>query len=80
MDALKYKFLDLKNGCQIVCLKPFRDTHFKTREDNISDPQNKIDVTEHHRYGGDVDWADAHGKWYTHRKDDKYIEEFLNRR
>jgi H3 lysine-79-specific histone-lysine N-methyltransferase len=80
MDALKYKFLDLKNGCQIVCLKPFRDTHFKTREDNISDPQNKIDVTEYHRYGGDVDWADAHGKWYIHRKDDKYIEEFLNRR
>lgn len=79
MDALKYKFLDLKNGCQIVCLKPFRDTHFKTREDNISDPQNKIDVTEHHRYGGDVDWADAHGKWYIHRKDDKFIEDFLNR-
>jgi H3 lysine-79-specific histone-lysine N-methyltransferase len=80
MDALKYKFLDLKNGCQIVCLKPFRDTHFKTREDNISDPQNKIDVTEYHRYGGDVDWADAHGKWYIHRKDDKYIESFLKRR
>lgn len=80
MDALKYKFLDLKNGCQIVCLKPFRDTHFKTREDNVFDPQNKIDVTEHHRYGGDVDWADAHGKWYIHRKDDKYTEDFLKRR
>jgi [histone H3]-lysine79 N-trimethyltransferase len=79
MDALKYKFLDLKDGCQIVCLKPFRDTYFKTREDNISDPQNKIDVTEYDRYGGDVDWADAAGKWYIHRKDDMYTEQFLKR-
>lgn len=78
MDALRYKFLDLKNGCQIVSLKPFRETDFKTRDHNISDPRNKLDVAEHHRYGGDVDWADAHGKWYIHRKDDKYVEDFLS--
>ena len=80
MDALRYKFLDLKDGCQIVCLKPFRETDFKTKDYNISDPRNKISVTEYHRYGGDVDWADADGKWYIHRKDDQIVEKFLQRR
>jgi len=79
MDALRYKFFDLKNGCQIVCLKPFREPDYKTRTYNINDPRNTLDVVEHHRYGGDVDWADANGKWYIHRKDDAYPEKFLAR-
>lgn len=68
-DKLKYIFLDLKEGCQIVSLKYFRDPLHKVKETNINDPVNVLRVSEKERFSGMVSWSDDPGKWYLQVKD-----------
>lgn len=68
-DTLKYIFLDLKEGCQIVSLKYFRDPVHRIEARNINDPANILRVVEKERFSGMVSWSDDPGKWYLHVKD-----------
>lgn len=68
-DQLKHIFLDLKEGCQIVSLKYFRDPAHKVKETNINDPANQLRVVEKERFSDMVSWTDDPGKWYLHVKD-----------
>lgn len=68
-DKLKYVFLDLKEGCQIVSLKYFRDPIHKVKETNINDPVNVLSVAEKDRFSGMVSWTDDPGHWYLQKKD-----------
>lgn len=68
-DQLKHIFLDLKEGCQIVSLKYFRDPSHKVKETNINDPANQLRVVEKERFSDMVSWSDDPGKWYLHVKD-----------
>lgn len=76
-DKLKYVFLDLKEGCQIVSLKPFRSPTHKIKDSNVNDPVNVLAVSEKERWSGMVSWTDDPGKWYHQRKDSRELEAFV---
>ncbi|KAK5060057.1 hypothetical protein LTR84_009941 [Exophiala bonariae] len=78
-DKLKYVFLDVKEGAQIVSLKPFRSPAHKIKVTNVNDPINVLEVEEKARYSGMVSWADDHGKWYHQRKDSRALEAFTKK-
>ena len=75
-DKLKYKFLDLKEGAQIVSLKYFRDPLHRIKESNMENPVNVLNVREMERWSGMVSWSDDPGKWYLQRKDGRELEAF----
>ncbi len=75
-DKLKYKFLDLKEGAQIVSLKYFRDPQHRIKESNMENPVNVLTVKEMERFSGMVSWSDDPGKWYLQRKDGRELERF----
>lgn len=76
-DKLKYVFLDLKPGCHIISLKPFRSPSHKIKESNINDPVNVLSVVEKDRWSGMVSWTDDPGKWYHQRKDSRELDAFV---
>lgn len=78
-DKLKYVFLDLKEGAQIVSLKPFRSPAHKIKESNVNDPINVLEVVEKERWSGMVSWSDDPGKWYHQTKDSRALEKFFKR-
>ena len=78
-DKLKYKFLDLKEGCRIVSLKPFKDPGMVVKESNVNDPVNILTVEKRERFSGHVSWTDDGGYWYLHRKDGRVLEGFMRR-
>ena len=78
-DKLKYKFLDLKEGCWIVSLKPFKDPGTIVKESNVNDPVNILTVEKKERFSGHVSWTDDPGFWYLQRKDGRALEEFMRR-
>lgn len=78
-DKLKYVFLDLKEGAQIVSLKPFRSPAHKIKDSNVNDPINVLEVEEKDRWSGMVSWTDDPGKWYHQRKDSRALETFVKK-
>ncbi|KEF53107.1 uncharacterized protein A1O9_11015 [Exophiala aquamarina CBS 119918] len=78
-DKLKYVFLDLKEGAQIVSLKPFRSPAHKIKDSNVNDPINVLEVVEKDRWSGMVSWTDDPGKWYHQRKDSRALEIFVKK-
>lgn len=76
-DKLKYVFLDLKEGCQIVSLKPFRSPTHKIKDSNVNDPVNVLTVVEKDRWSSMVSWTDDPGKWYHQRKDSRELNAFV---
>lgn len=78
-DKLKYKFLDLKEGAQIVSLKYFRDPQYRIKESNMENPVNVLTVKEMERFSGMVSWSHDPGKWYMHKKDTRELEAFNKR-
>lgn len=73
-DNLKAIFLDLKEGCQIVSLKWFRDPAHRVKESNINDLVNYLSVQEKERFSGMVSWTDDPGHWYISRKDSSELK------
>ncbi|KIY47005.1 DOT1-domain-containing protein, partial [Fistulina hepatica ATCC 64428] len=69
-EALRPKFLDLKEGALVVSLKPFVSAlNARVTERNVDDISTIFDVTEH-RYGsGSVSWGPSGGTYYIHRVD-----------
>ena len=78
-DNLKSIFLELKEGCQIVSLKYFRDPAHKVKESNINDLVNCLSVVEKERFSGMVSWTDDPGKWYLHVKNSAELKAVKNR-
>ncbi|EXJ75146.1 uncharacterized protein A1O5_01842 [Cladophialophora psammophila CBS 110553] len=76
-DKLKYVFLDLKEGCHIVSLKPFRSPAHKIKDSNVNDPVNVLTVVEKERWSSMVSWTDDPGNWYHHRKDSRELNAFV---
>ena len=65
-DKLSLQFLDLKDGAQIVSLKPFVPPDFRLTERTLSSPLAILRVAQRTYTSGCVSWADGGGKYYIH--------------
>ncbi|KAK1231301.1 Nucleosomal histone H3-Lys79 methylase [Marasmius sp. AFHP31] len=69
-EALKPKFLDLKEGAIVVSLAPFAPVNARVTERNLDDITSAIfEVTERPYYPGAVSWGNGGGHYYIHRVD-----------
>lgn len=63
-------FLDLKDGCQIVSLKPFKPEGLEMKESNINDLAHTFVNERKENYWSDsVSWTDAPGSYHIVTKD-----------
>ncbi|UZJ54678.1 hypothetical protein CBS101457_003998 [Exobasidium rhododendri] len=79
-DKLSLQFLDLKDGCQVVSLKPFVPADFRLTERTLSSPLAILKVAQRYYTSGCVSWADGGGKYYIHTVDRSMITTFLDAR
>ncbi|KAJ3751202.1 DOT1-domain-containing protein [Lentinula detonsa] len=72
-EALRPKFLDLKEGAIVISLKPFVSSlnglNARVTERNVDDISAIFDVTERPYYPGSVSWGNSGGSYYVHRVD-----------
>ena len=70
-EAIRSKFLDLKEGALVVSLEPFVAVGGRAfTERNLDDISSILDLSAHHDYHSmDVSWASDAGKFYVHRVD-----------
>ena len=77
-NALKLKFLGLKEGCQIAHLKPFK-AHTKIGHGNVWDVEH---ILQHERkleyFSDSVSWGAPSGFWYIATIDRKPLQEFMD--
>lgn len=71
------KFLDLKEGCQIVSMEPFITKDHKISERNGNDPKNILRFVKEMYYGTDrVSWSNDPGEWWMAVKDTEQLRKF----
>ncbi|KAF2104910.1 DOT1-domain-containing protein [Rhizodiscina lignyota] len=76
-NKLVMKFLDLKEGCQIVSLEPFVTKDHKISERNSWDPKNLLRFVKEMHYGSDrVSWSNDPGEWWMAVKDSEPMRKF----
>jgi len=63
------KFLDLKDGCQVISLKSFKPDGFEIQDRNINDVRHLLKVRKLEYFSGRVSWTDAPGNYYIATKD-----------
>jgi len=68
-EALRAKFLDLKEGAIVVSLKPFVSPNARMTERNVDDICAIFDVVERPYRSGSVSWGSGGGTYYLHRVD-----------
>ncbi|KAH7911815.1 S-adenosyl-L-methionine-dependent methyltransferase [Hygrophoropsis aurantiaca] len=69
-EALRPKFLDLKEGAIVVSLKPFVSSlNARVTERNVDDISAIFDVVERPYRSGSVSWGSNGGTYYLHRVD-----------
>ncbi|TFL06272.1 histone methylation protein DOT1-domain-containing protein [Pterulicium gracile] len=69
-EALRPKFLDLKEGAIVVSLAPFvSNGGGRVTERNLDDISAILDVTEKQYHSGSVSWGNGGGTYYVHRID-----------
>ncbi|KAF8439466.1 S-adenosyl-L-methionine-dependent methyltransferase [Boletus edulis BED1] len=68
-EALRAKFLDLKEGAIVVSLKPFVSPNARVTERNVDDICAIFDVVERPYRSGSVSWGSGGGTYYLHRVD-----------
>ncbi|KAH7926203.1 DOT1-domain-containing protein [Leucogyrophana mollusca] len=69
-EALRPKFLDLKEGAIVVSLKPFVSSlNARVTERNVDDISAIFDVVERPYRSGSVSWGSNGGSYYLHRVD-----------
>lgn len=69
-EAIRAKFLDLKEGAIVVSLKPFVNAvNARVTERNVDDMSAIFDVQEKTYRSGDVSWGPGGGTYYVHRVD-----------
>jgi [histone H3]-lysine79 N-trimethyltransferase len=76
MEDLKWKLLDVKKGCKIVSLRPFREPDHKIQERHIDDPVNVLQVKKKEYPTRSVSWTGDAGDWYLTWKDPSELEAF----
>ena len=75
-DKLRDIFLDLKEGCQVVSLKPFVPEGHKINMRNFSSVANIFVQQRFDYFSGSVSWTDGHGHYYIATKDTRPLETF----
>ncbi|KAG5646907.1 hypothetical protein DXG03_001983 [Asterophora parasitica] len=69
-EALRPKFLDLKEGAIVISLKPFVSSlNARVTERNVDDISAIFDVTERPYHSGSVSWGNGGGSYFIHRVD-----------
>ncbi|KAK2462119.1 hypothetical protein APHAL10511_006582 [Amanita phalloides] len=69
-EALRPKFLDLKEGAIVVSLAPFVSSlNARVTERNVDDISAIFDVTERSYHSGSVSWGINGGSYYIHKVD-----------
>jgi H3 lysine-79-specific histone-lysine N-methyltransferase len=69
-EAIRPKFLDLKEGALVISLEPFVVGGGRAvTERNVDDISAILDVSAHDYHSMDVSWASGAGKFYVHRVD-----------
>lgn len=76
-DKLRDMFLDLKDSCQVVSLKPFVPEGHKITQRNISSVANLFVQKRFEYFSGSVSWTDQSGYYYIATKDRKPLEKFI---
>jgi H3 lysine-79-specific histone-lysine N-methyltransferase len=67
-------FLDVKDKCKIVSLKPLADSKIKSR--NLNDPSNLFAVVQKQYFEDFVSWKHEGGDYYIATKDEKRLQQF----
>lgn len=75
-DKLKDMFLDLKDGSQVVSLKPFVPESHKINMRNFSSVANIFVQQRYDYFSNCVSWTDQHGHYYIATKDTRPLEAF----
>lgn len=69
-EAIRPKFLDLKEGALVISLEPFVPIlNARMTDRNIGDLSTIFDVTKHEYSPDSVSWTDNGGTFYVHRVD-----------
>ncbi|KAF2225749.1 S-adenosyl-L-methionine-dependent methyltransferase [Elsinoe ampelina] len=63
------RFLDLKDGAQVISLKSFKPDGFEIQERTVNDPRHLLKVKKLEYFSGSVSWTDAPGNYYIATKD-----------
>lgn len=75
-EALLNKFLDLKDGCKVVSLKPFVPVGHKLQARNSGSVVNMFAQVEKEYFSDSVSWADNVGHWYIATKDPRTLQNY----
>lgn len=70
-------FLELKDGCKIISLKPFADDGLQISSRQAFNPANLLVVTKLEYFSGSVSWTDVGGSYYIAEKDGKRLKGLL---
>ena len=76
-DKLRDMFLDLKNGCQVVSLKPFVPEGHKITTRNMDFVANLLQQRRFEYFSESVSWTDQSGYYYIATKDPGPLERFM---
>ncbi|KAF8198985.1 histone-lysine N-methyltransferase [Pholiota molesta] len=69
-EALRPKFLDLKEGATVISLSPFVSSiNARLTKRNVDDISAIFDVTEKPYHSGSVSWGNNGGYYYLHKVD-----------
>lgn len=79
-DTLRYMFLDLKDGCKVVSLKPFVPEGWRITEHKLSDPANQFTQVRKEYFSESVSWTDRGGWFYVATKDPAPLRRFMRQR
>lgn len=71
-------FLDLKEGTQIISLKPFVSTNHVITTRNAENPVSRLRVEEKEYFSNSVSWTDAGGKYYVQTVDGSMLRTFFD--
>jgi H3 lysine-79-specific histone-lysine N-methyltransferase len=69
-------FLDVKDKCKIVSLKPLSSSDSKIKSRNFNDPSNLFEVVQKQYFEDFVSWKHEGGDYYISTKDDKRLQKF----
>lgn len=78
-EKLTTMFLDLKDGAQVVSLKPFVPDGHRISVRNIGSPVNQFKQERHEWYPDYVSWGGNGGHYYIATKDTRPLEQFMRR-
>lgn len=74
---LRDMFLDLKDGCKVVSLKPFAPEGHKIMLRNLEDPANQYVQQKFEYFSGSVSWTDQSGYYFIATKDSRPLRNFM---